>query len=231
MQNFLIAAALLGLGYYVLKAFGKSTPKQSSALIRKLGGAACIGFAAFMAMRGNLAVAAPLALFGAGLWGLTVDLPWLNRGGGAGQASRVTTVMLAMELEHATGRMDGMVLGGSLKGRRVSSLKDAELKVLWSECGAVSDQSRPLLAAWLDRNRAGWRTAWGGNAGRSGPAAATGRMGRDEALAVLGLKPGAAADDIRAAHRRLIKGFHPDIGGSDYLAAKINEAKAVLLQD
>lgn len=54
-------------------------------------------------------------------------------------------------------------------------------------------------------------------------------MSRDEALKVLGLGPGAREDDIREAHRRLIVQNHPDKGGSDYLASKINEAKDVLL--
>ena len=54
-------------------------------------------------------------------------------------------------------------------------------------------------------------------------------MSRSEALKVLGLAEGASADEIRAAHRRLIKQGHPDKGGSSYLAAKINEAKDVLL--
>ncbi len=52
---------------------------------------------------------------------------------------------------------------------------------------------------------------------------------KDEALAILGLKAGATAEDVKLAHKRLMKDFHPDKGGTDYLAAKINEAKDVLL--
>jgi curved DNA-binding protein CbpA len=54
-------------------------------------------------------------------------------------------------------------------------------------------------------------------------------LSRDEALAVLGLSEGATADEIRAAHRRLIQRVHPDVGGSADLAARINRAKDVLL--
>lgn len=54
-------------------------------------------------------------------------------------------------------------------------------------------------------------------------------MSRAEALAVLGLKPGASSEDIVQAHRKLISRLHPDRGGSDYLAARINLAKKTLL--
>ena len=57
-----------------------------------------------------------------------------------------------------------------------------------------------------------------------------GTMSRAEALKVLGLEEGATQDEIRAAHRRLILQIHPDKGGTTYLAAKINEAKDVLLR-
>lgn len=72
----------------------------------------------------------------------------------------------------------------------------------------------------------------GGQSGRSGTNSAppqSSAMSRAEAFKVLGLEQGANEQDIRAAHRRLIQQTHPDKGGTSYLAAKINEAKDVLL--
>jgi hypothetical protein len=74
-----------------------------------------------------------------------------------------------------------------------------------------------------------FRTAYGAGNRAGGAQPRGSRMSRAEALSVLGLFEGATPDEIRAAHRRLIKQAHPDKGGSSYLAAKINEAKDVLL--
>lgn len=54
-------------------------------------------------------------------------------------------------------------------------------------------------------------------------------MTRREASLILGLKESASEDRIKEAHRRIMIANHPDSGGSSYVAAKINEAKDILL--
>lgn len=99
--------------------------------------------------------------------------------------------------------------------------------------GAQDEDSARLLETYLGRRFGGsWRAddeadSEGAHAGGNGNAG--GPLTENEALDILGLEPGASRDEIIKAHRRMMQKLHPDHGGSNYLAARINEAKECLL--
>lgn len=154
---------------------------------------------------------------------------WLfgTRATQSGSVSTVRTAYLEMSLDHATGAMSGRAMQGRFAGRALSSLTAAERAACLEELRANDGQGARLFEAYLNRTFPGGE---GGAAG-AGQAASRGAMGVEEAYLVLGLKPGASRSEIQAAHRNLMKRFHPDQGGSTYLATKVNEAKDVLLKN
>ncbi len=231
MANFVVGLVIVFGGWWLLKSFANAQPAQIRGLTRKVAGGALMAVSGFLALRGAMNVAMPLFVLGLGMFGQQMvfpnGMPWNRKS--AGQRSTVSTSLLAMELDHDSGTMDGEVLKGPLKGRTLASLSLEEAKRLHADCARSPDQSRALLEAWVERVRPEWRGQW--NAQDATAASATShRMTKKEALAILGIKDGASSEDVRAAHRRLMKTVHPDLGGSDYLAAKINEAKEFLLQ-
>lgn len=151
----------------------------------------------------------------------------MGTGTPTGCTSSVETAYLHMTLDHDTGEMAGRVVRGGFEGRELFTLNDADLMSLLAECRVADAESAQVLESYLDRMRTGWRDR--GDAGASTEGFTPGAMDEDEALRILGLEPGADADAIKSAHRRLMAALHPDHGGSDYLAAKINQAKDVLL--
>lgn len=68
------------------------------------------------------------------------------------------------------------------------------------------------------------------SAGRS-DARNPGNLSRQEALDLLGLSGTPDRQTIIAMHRKLIQKIHPDQGGNDYLATRINMARDLLLQE
>ncbi|HEV2300641.1 MAG TPA: DnaJ domain-containing protein [Stellaceae bacterium] len=146
----------------------------------------------------------------------------------AGRISTVTTDFLRMSLEHDTGTMTGTVLRGQFTGMQIDELGPGELLSLLRECRAADERGARLLEAYLDRVHPSWRDEFIGDRGRASSASG-GEMSVEEAYEILGLAPGAGADVVKEAHHRLMKKVHPDHGGSDYLATKINRARDVLL--
>jgi hypothetical protein len=152
-MNFVIAAAVVAVGWWVIKSYSKANTAQSKALTNKLGGYAILGLALLLALRNHFEYALALGAVGMGMLG-------------------------------------------------------------YQQAFAAFKSKRPEAS---------------GPTQEPPPHRGKVRMSTDEALRVLGLKQGATQDDIKAAHRRLLKDYHPDKGGTDYIAAKINEAKDVLL--
>src|SRR5215510_14057217 len=216
---------------WLFNSFARSNPQKLAATLKVGGGILALGGAALFGIRGRLELAIPLGVTGLGLLGW---LPWGPAGFGertrksAGQVSRVRTAFMEMELEHDTGAMHGCILVGRHEGMALDALDVATLVGLLAQ---IDEESRALLATYLDRRDPAWRDhAQGDAAAGRGAAPTGGPMTEQEAYQVLGLEPGASADDIGRAHRNLMKKLHPDHGGTTYLAARINEAKDTLLR-
>ncbi|MGF1606797.1 MAG: DnaJ domain-containing protein [Rhodothalassiaceae bacterium] len=242
MTYLILLALVVFLGYALLQWIANAQPRAIAKVIIGVGLGLLLGLAGFLLVTGRLAAAIPLAASAlGGLWrqrwllqlvmrGLAERSGRAGPGGGSGQAGRaagsnqVRTRMLRMVLDEASGRVSGEVLAGRFEGRPLDSLSLDDLQTLMAELQADDPDGARLLKPYLARRRSQGADQQGTGAGSTG-----GPMNRAEALEILGLPDDATESEIRDAHRRLIRKIHPDQGGSGYLAAKINQAKAALL--
>ncbi len=224
--------------YSLLQMFRAANPVILARAIKIAGGILALAVAAFTGLKGELAVAIPLGVFGAGLLGWSPGASgFRNMGrmfGGAGaqrspgQASRVRSQFLDMSLDHDSGELSGQIVAGPNAGH---ALHEFDLPQLTAMLPGFDAESVSLLESYLDRRFPAWRqNAQGDAAGGQRRSAASGKMTGEEAYQILGLQPGAGRDAISQAHRALMKKLHPDQGGSTYLAARVNEAKDTLLR-
>lgn len=150
-----------------------------------------------------------------------------------GNQSHVSSDILDMTLDHDSGTMSGEILKGPMAGRALADLGEGEFIELLRYCREQDEDSARLLETYLDRRFGdSWRAddEAGADGGESEEhASAGGPLTEGEALDILGLEPGASREEIIQAHRRMMQKVHPDRGGSNYLAARINEAKECLL--
>ena len=154
---------------------------------------------------------------------------WLQQRstGASGAHSEVKTALLKMTLDHESGDLDGEVLVGTFKEWRLSELSKDQLLELMDYSREYDPDSAQLLTNYLDQRFPG---GWDGAEADASENEQSSAMTTKEAMAVLGLADGASEAEIVAAHRKLMQKMHPDRGGNDYLAAKINEAKDFLLK-
>ncbi len=228
MSAFLTIVAVigfLGLGFWYLA----TTP--AAALARQLRYVVPV----LVTLLGIVATLTGRPALGLPVLGFAVTLFIRARNAGCvsrqpGRQSTVRSAMLDMMLDHDTGDMDGTVLAGNFEGRQLSVLAEDELFDLLREI-ADDRESVDLLEAYLDRRLPGWRDDAQPDlgTGQAGPRH-SGAMTEQEAHQILGLEAGATIVEIRKAHRKLMQRVHPDLGGSDFLAQRINEAKDFLLR-
>ena len=239
MPTLIAGVVAVILLYSLLQMFRAANPVVLARAIKIGGGILSLAVAAFTGLKGELAVAVPLGIFGAGLLGWSPfgasgfgNIGGMFKGAGAqrspGQTSRVRSQFLDMRLDHDSGELSGQVVAGPNAGH---PLEEFDLAQLMAMMAGFDAESVALLESYLDRRFPAWRQhAQGDAAGRQSSPAASGKMTAEEAYQILGLQPGAGRDEIGRAHRGLMKKLHPDQGGSTYLAARVNEAKEVLLR-
>ena len=237
MPTLIAGAVAVIVLYLLLQMFRAANPAVLARAVKIVGGVLSLAVAAYTGLRGELAVAIPLGIFGAGLLGWSpIGASAFSSIGGmfggaqrsSGQSSRVRSQFLDMSLDHDSGELSGTILEGEHAGR---SLGEFDLAALLAMAPSFDAESVALLESYLDRRFPAWREhAQADGAGGQRRAPTGGKMTAEEAYQILGLQPGASRDDIGRAHRALMKKLHPDQGGSTYLAARVNEAKDTLLR-
>jgi hypothetical protein len=227
--------ALIAVFYILLRRIAAMPPHRRRSEYLKLG----LGTALVVTVL--LALAGKMHWLGAAITGLLVAarqaLPVLLRlfpllghlgglrGAQAGpRRSTVSTRILRMHLDLETGDMSGEVLEGQFQDWQLGEMNRSQLETLRDYCRAEDAESLKLLEGYLEQ-----RFGQDFDSGEEAPRPTPEGMTRQEALDILGLDGEAGEDEIVAAHRSLMQKLHPDRGGSDYLAAKINQAKDFLL--
>lgn len=237
---------LLWLASFLLRGFVRANPAAMSRHLRRAGGYIALGFALFMMVRGEFNLAFGAALFG--FWMLGTQPGWVRGFSTLGgrrwmpgadaralRVSRVRTAALDMMLDRNTGRIWGQVVFGPQAGRALDELSATEGVALHRWCEIADPEGARVLETYLDRRFAGWREtadarghAGAGNGGSRRDQASG--MSEREAGQVLGVSETAEREEITQAHRRMMKKYHPDHGGSTAMAARVNEAKDVLMR-
>jgi hypothetical protein len=248
MIYLLLGILALFFGRQLLKSFARAKPEVLARMFRRSGGLASLLLGLGLLLKGQFSVAlgfgglgawllglgkSPFGHFplGSGLAGRGLGQGFKRYGSGLGGTSRVRSAMIEMELDHETGSICGTVLAGLHEGQRLDDLTLAECQTLYRRCLADDPDGARLLEAYLDRRFASWRQAGetDRDARQSRPPR-PGSMSEQEAYEILGLQKGAPREEVVRSHRNLMKKMHPDHGGATDLAARVNEAKDVLMR-
>jgi hypothetical protein len=233
MPMFLAGLFALYLLLAAIRQFGRLTPADAARLMRKGGVAMGVLSFLLMLLRGRFGLMGALVSAALGMAIRNSVNPFTqafrSAGVGTGRISTVRSATIEMTLDHGTGAVEGEVFAGPYQGRPLNALPREHCLRLYKISLSEDPEGATLLETYLDRRFPGWRNADEGQAEPGGRAWSSGTMTRDEAYEILGLPKGAGAEEIIRSHRALMKKLHPDHGGSTALAARVNQAKDVLL--
>lgn len=234
MTYFFGFAVVAVLCIYILNLYFNGKTAQLVRSLRWILGGGALAIAAILGMTGRMGVASMFGLAGGAILSRgrlgPIDFNAMDPPEGA--TSKVRSTYFEMALDHDNGDIAGRIIAGSFGGQDLWDLGQEDTGKLLTEVQHDAD-SLSLLEAWLDANRYGWREYFGGTTGEqsdhSGPARAR-ALDEQQAREILGVSADATTEEIKTAYHRLLKAVHPDQGGSNYLAARINEAKDFLLK-
>jgi hypothetical protein len=229
-----LGVVALVLVLMLIRAFVTADPKALVRIVRYTGAGGLGVVTVLLALTGRMG---PALFLGSMAWGLATGghlwpARWPHYSGGhwgkraSSGATSVRANWVEMQLDHETGEMHGTVLKGAHAGIALDQINRPDVVTIYREAALDDPESARLIEAYLDRR---FGPEWRGDPGGDTAAPVREAMSREEALKILGLKDPVTEDEIRSVHRRLMLQIHPDRGGSDYLAAKINQARDVLL--
>lgn len=244
MTAYLTIFAAFVIGVILVRFMLNAPPATIVRVIKFVLGLAMGVLGLLMSMRGLFFLGGPVGFYGfmlvaralgwEGMPGLR--LPGLNLDTGArhgqsgGKASGVRTRYLDMTLDHNSGAMDGLILEGAFRGRKLNELSMEQVFELLREVRLDDPESERLLEAFLDRAHPDWRdTADGQTASPDRDDFSGGPMTHAQALEIMELTGTPSANEVREAYKQQMKKHHPDQGGSDIAAARLNQARDVLL--
>lgn len=231
MPNIILILALLFGVWYWWSHLRKLPKNKSRPFILKTGFWLLLGFASFLVLTGKmhwlgagLAALFPL-LRSAVLWGFRAAPLVRLLGRFKSTPSQFRTQSLVVMINFASGQINGEIITGDLAGKQLSELNSDQIKTLSQQLKQTDKESYVLLQAYLIRSG----SADDQTANNFKPESYN-EISNAEAYKVLGISADSSQEEVIKAHKRLMQKLHPDRGGSDYLAAKINAAKDILIK-
>lgn len=233
MTWFLGAAALTVFVAYLIQLFAKGDIPGMVRAMRWLLGGLALAITVLLAISGRIGIAMLFGILASSILrrGRLGPIDFNVTGTAKGAKSHVNSHYFKMQMDHDTSDVSGSVVSGAFTGRKLMTIDEFEMRSLLQEVTHDPD-SLSLLETWLDANRSGWREYFEQNIYEDYSSDTdSAPMDNARAYEILGLQPGASEEEIKAAHHRLLKVAHPDQGGSNFLASRINAAKDFLLDN